>query len=80
LQNLNMDHALANSPQISIKGFWSTVPFVEHYNHQRYPESLNNVTPADTYFGRAASTITQRERIKKQTIEYRRLQHRKPAD
>jgi len=26
LQNLNMDHALANSPQISIKGFWSTVP------------------------------------------------------
>ena len=24
--------------------------FVEHYNHQRYPESLNNVPPADACF------------------------------
>ena len=53
--------------------------FVEHYNHQRYHESLNNVTPADAYFGRAQTIIKQRERIKRQTIEYRRLQHRKLA-
>jgi transposase InsO family protein len=53
--------------------------FVEHYNHQRYHESLNNVTPADAYFGRAQAIIQQRERIKRQTIEYRRLQHRKLA-
>ena len=53
--------------------------FVEHYNHQRYHESLNNVTPADAYFGRASAIIQQRERIKQQTIEYRRLQHRKLA-
>ena len=53
--------------------------FVEHYNHQRYHESLNNVTPADAYFGRAQAIIQQRERIKRQTIEYRRLQHRKIA-
>jgi putative transposase len=46
--------------------------FVEHYNHQRYHESLNNVTPADAYFGRAQTIIQQRERIKRQTIEYRR--------
>ena len=53
--------------------------FVEHYNHQRYHESLSNVTPADAYFGRAPAIIEQRERIKRQTIEYRRLQHRKLA-
>jgi transposase InsO family protein len=53
--------------------------FVEHYNHRRYHESLDNVTPADAYFGRAEAIIKQRERIKRQTIQHRRLQHRKIA-
>jgi hypothetical protein len=42
-------------------------------------KSLNNVTPADAYFGRAAAIIKQRERIKREAIYYRRLQHRKLA-
>ena len=53
--------------------------FVEYYNHRRQNESLGNVTPADAYFGRASAIIEQRERIKRQTIELRRLQHRKLA-
>ena len=52
---------------------------VEHYNHQRYYESLNNVTPADVHLGRASAIIHQRERIKRQTIERRLLVHRKLA-
>ena len=53
--------------------------FVDHYNHQRYHESLNNVTPADVYFARAKAILKQRERTKRKTLETRRLQHRKYA-
>jgi putative transposase len=53
--------------------------FVEHYNHQCNHESLDNLTPADAYFGWAPAIIKQRERIKRQAIEHRRLQHRKLA-
>jgi hypothetical protein len=50
--------------------------FVDHYNHQRYHESNNNVTPADVYFGRDKAILKQRERIKRKTLETRRLHHR----
>jgi transposase InsO family protein len=49
--------------------------FVEHYNHQRCHESLQNLTPADVYFGRRQTILRQRERIKRQTIQQRRLLH-----
>jgi putative transposase len=49
--------------------------FVQHYNHARYHESLDNLTPADVYFGRARTILLERERIKRQTIANRRLQH-----
>ena len=50
--------------------------FVEYYNHRRYHESLNNIAPADAYFGRGQTILLKRERIKRKIIEYRRLQHR----
>jgi len=53
--------------------------FVEHYNNRRYHESLQNLTPADVYFGRGQTILKQRERIKQKTIETRRLLHRKSA-
>ena len=53
--------------------------FVDHYNHRRYHESLQNLTPADVYFGRGETILKQRERIKRKTIETRRLLHRKSA-
>ena len=53
--------------------------FVEHYNHRRYHESLNNLTPADVYFGRGHTILLERERIKRQTIQRRRLMHQQKA-
>src|SRR5882724_2636225 len=53
--------------------------FVDYYNHQRYHESIQNLTPADVYFGRARSIISQRERIKRDTITQRRLQYQNAA-
>jgi transposase InsO family protein len=51
--------------------------FVVRYNHQRYHESLRNLTPADVYFGRGQSILAKRERIKQKTIERRCLQYQR---
>jgi putative transposase len=53
--------------------------FVDHYNYQRYHESLDNLTPADVYFGHGQTILLERERIKRNTIKKRRLQHQKEA-
>jgi putative transposase len=53
--------------------------FVEHYNHARYHESLGNLAPADVYFGRGQTILTEREKIKRQTIASRRLHHHAQA-
>ena len=49
--------------------------FVEHYNHRRYHESLDNLTPADVYFQRGQRIIEMRKEIKRRTIDHRRRQH-----
>jgi putative transposase len=53
--------------------------FIDHYNHRRYHESLENVTPADVYFGRGQEILLERARIKRNTITQRRLLHQKIA-
>ena len=53
--------------------------FVDHYNHRRLHESLNDLTPADVYFGRGPAILQERERIKRQTIQRRRLLHQRQA-
>ncbi len=53
--------------------------FVDHYNNRRYHESLANVTPADAYFGRHTAIIERRAKIKKLTMQNRRLLHQLQA-
>ena len=50
--------------------------FVAYYNNERYHESLDNVTPADVYFGRHEEVLDARERIKRRTMKQRRQEYR----
>lgn len=51
------------------------VAFVDHYNYRRYHESLDNLTPADVYFGRHQRILNARREIKRRTIAERRRLH-----
>lgn len=50
--------------------------FVQYYNHERFHEALDNLTPADVYFGRASSIRQARERIKLETLRQRERYNR----
>ena len=46
--------------------------FIRYYNHERYPESLDNLTPADVFYGRDQDILEQRQQIKHNTMSMRR--------
>ena len=46
--------------------------FITYYNHDRYHKSLNNLTPADVYYGRGQEMLDQRHAIKLNTLAMRR--------
>lgn len=49
--------------------------FVTYYNHERYHESLDNLTPADVFYGRGEDILEGRALIKKNTLAQRRQLH-----
>ena len=49
--------------------------WLEYYNNQRYHESLENVTPADVYYGREKEIIKKRNKLKEQSLALRRQQY-----
>ena len=49
--------------------------WVAHYNHERYHESLDNVTPADVYNGRKNEILDRRSMIKARTLTQRKVQN-----
>ena len=49
--------------------------FVSYYNHERYHESLDNLTPADVFYGRREGILEQRELIKQNTLAMRKQMH-----
>ena len=49
--------------------------FVAYYNNERYHEALDNVTPADVYFGRQYTVLTERSKIKRRTMQRRKKEY-----
>ena len=49
--------------------------FVDYYNHSRYHEALDNLTPEDVYFGRVEEVKSRRELIKEKTMQKRRVEN-----
>ena len=46
--------------------------WVKYYNNERLHESLDNVTPADMYFGKKEKILTERQIIKQETLAERK--------
>ena len=53
--------------------------FVERHNRNRYNERLKNLTSAEVNFGNAQTTLSMREKAKRDTIRSRRLQDQSKA-
>ncbi len=51
--------------------------FVNYYNNQRYHESLQNLTPAEVYFGNGEKKLKQRKMTKHRTLNERKKQFQK---
>jgi hypothetical protein len=49
---------------------------VQYYNHHHYHEALDNLIPADVYFGRAKEVKSRREEAKRRTLRERRRHNR----
>ena len=59
-------------PDAHSEGFEHLQRFITYYNHERYHESLNNLTPADVFHGRDQEMLEQRKLIKENTMSMRR--------
>jgi putative transposase len=53
--------------------------FVTYYINERYHESLDNMTPADVFFGRVQEVKNKHEETKQKTLEQRRRMNRQMA-
>ena len=46
--------------------------FIQYYSNDCYHEALQNLAPADVYYGRGRDILTRRKKIKKITMLHRR--------
>ena len=53
----------------------SLAEFIEYYNNKRYHESLDNLTPADVFFGRDYQIRNQIKQTKYRTMKQRSINY-----
>ena len=49
--------------------------FVHYYNHERYHQSLDNIKPADMFFGSYHEIMDRRAVIKVEILQQRRIEN-----
>lgn len=49
--------------------------WVDHYNYERYHQSLDNVTPTDVYEGRRKDILDECAKVKARTMNQRKIHH-----
>jgi hypothetical protein len=49
---------------------------VRRHNNQRYHEAIDNVTPADKFYGRDRPVLERREKVRRETMRVRRERYR----
>ena len=59
----------------NIERYHRTMKNVVYDNNERYHEAIDNVTPADVYFGRQYEVLTERSKIKRRTMERRKKEY-----
>ena len=45
--------------------------FVDDYNHERYHESLNNLTPVDVYYDCGEKILDMHQKLKRRALDKR---------
>ena len=71
--------SIAAEPLLASEQQARVADFVAYYSDQRYHESLDNLTPADVYFGRGQRILERRDVIKRQTLDDRRQRNLQSA-
>jgi putative transposase len=57
--------------EAALREFTRKLRLLPYCNNERYHEAIENVTPAEVYFGRQYEVLTERSKIKQRTMERR---------
>ena len=75
MESIDEERGQAAALLLSVGAGGALRDFVTYYNNERYHESLDNVTPAEVYYGRHYEVISERKKIKRITMQKRKKEY-----